>query len=228
MQCMIVFCHWVVPFPGLNDDPLHIVQRDVVLGAVVEFGAADTVVIRHCLRALDAMGAPIGSLQAAPPIDPWWHPGRAGVLKLGNKAVAAFGEIHPGVLEKLDVEGPALAFEIWIDALPAPRAKPTRAKPALEKSDLMPLSRDFAFVVDDKVAAADLVRAALGADKALISDVNLFDLYRGPGVPDGKKSLAIEVRVQPKEKTLAEEEIAALSAKIVSAVMKATGGTLRA
>jgi phenylalanyl-tRNA synthetase beta chain len=181
-----------------------------------------------CLRALEAMSAPMGSLAAAPPADPWWHPGRAGVLKLGNKTVAAFGELHPGVLAKIGVDGPALAFEIWIDALPAPRAKPTRAKPPLEKSDLMPLSRDFAFVVDEAVPAADLVRAAMGADKALIGDVNLFDLYRGAGVPEGKKSLAIEVRVQPREKTLTEDEIAGLSAKIVSAVMKATGGTLRA
>jgi phenylalanyl-tRNA synthetase beta chain len=180
------------------------------------------------LRALDAMSAPMASLQAGPPVDSWWHPGRAGVLKIGNKVVAAFGEIHPNVLSKLDVEGPALAFEIWVDALPAPRAKPTRAKPALDKSDLMPLSRDFAFVVDDKIAAADLVRAALGADKALISDVSLFDLYRGAGVPDGKKSLAIEVRLQPKEKTLTDDEIAAVSAKIVASVVKATGGTLRA
>jgi phenylalanyl-tRNA synthetase beta chain len=181
-----------------------------------------------CLRALEAMSAPTASLQSAPGVDPWWHPGRAGVLRLGNKIVAAFGELHPGVLEKLAVEGPALGFEIWIDALPAPRAKATRAKAPLEKVDLMPLSRDFAFLVDEAAPAADLVRAALGADKTLIADVSLFDLYRGPGVPDGKKSLAIEVRLQPREKTLTDDEIAAVSARIVSAVMKATGAVLRA
>jgi phenylalanyl-tRNA synthetase beta chain len=181
---------------------------------------------QDCLRVLEAMSAPLASLQAGPPVDGWWHPGRAGALKLGAKVVAAFGELHPNTLAQLDVEGPALAFEIWIDALPAPRAR--RAKPPLELSALMPLSRDFAFVVDDKIAAGDLVRAAIGADKQLIADVSLFDLYRGPGVPDGKKSLAIEVRLQPREKTLTEDEIAAVSAKIVNAVAKATGGTLRA
>jgi phenylalanyl-tRNA synthetase beta chain len=92
----------------------------------------------------------------------------------------------------------------------------------------MPLSRDFAFVVDEAVAAADLVRAAAGADKALIADVSLFDIYRGAGVPEGKKSLAIEVIVQPKEKTLAEADIEALSQRIVAAAAKATGAVLRA
>ncbi len=183
---------------------------------------------RDCLAVLEAIGAPVASLQAAPPADGWWHPGRAGVLKIGNKIVAAFGELHPSTLAALDVQGPALAFEIWTDVLPAPRAKGTRAKPALALSDLMPLSRDFAFVVDDGVAAADLVRAAAGADKALIADVSLFDIYRGHGVPEGKKSLAIEVLVQPKDKTLTEPEIEALSQRIVAAAAKATGAALRA
>ena len=138
-----------------------------------------------------------------------------------------FGEIHPRVLAALDVEAPMLAFEIFIDAVPAPRTKATRAKPPLEKLDLMPLSRDFAFVVDDALPAADLVRAAYGADKALISDVALFDVYRGERMPTGKKSLAIEVTLQPREKTLTDADIEAASAKIVSAVMKATGASLR-
>jgi phenylalanyl-tRNA synthetase beta chain len=193
-------------------------------------GAAPDVfdIKRDCLAALEAIGAPIASLQSGVAGDAWWHPGRAGVLKIGAKPVAAFGEIHPRVLEALGVSGPALAFEIWTDALPTPRAKGTRAKPALSLSDLMPLSRDFAFVVDEAVAAADLVRAAAGADKALIADVSLFDIYRGAGVPEGKKSLAIEVTVQPKEKTLAEAEIEALSQRIVAAAAKATGAVLRA
>jgi phenylalanyl-tRNA synthetase beta chain len=138
-----------------------------------------------------------------------------------------FGELHPKVLAGLDVEGPAFAFEIDLDALPTPKAKAGRAKPPLEKLDLMPLSRDFAFIVQEKVAAGDLVKAAFGADKQLVADIALFDVYRGPGVPEGKKSLAIEVVLQPKEKTLGEAEIEAASAKIVSAVMKATGGVLR-
>ncbi len=182
---------------------------------------------RDCLLALAAMGAPVASLQTGPASAPWQHPGRGGALKIGNRVVATFGDVHPCILAGLDVDGPALAFEIFVDLLPPPRAKATREKPALEKLDLMPLTRDFAFVVDDAVAAADLVRAAYGADKQLIADVALFDVYRGQGVGDGKKSLAIEVTLQPREKTLADADIEAVSAKIVGAVVKATGGVLR-
>ncbi len=182
---------------------------------------------RDCLMALEAIGAPVVALQTASEIPPHWRPGRAGSLRLGAKTLAIFGEIHPRVLKTLDVEAPALAFEIFLDAIPAPRVKGGRAKPPLEKLDLMPLTRDFAFVVDDAVAAADLVRAAFGADKALIADVSLFDVYRGERMAAGKKSLAIEVTLQPREKTLTDAEIEAVSTKIVSAVMKATGGVLR-
>ena len=164
---------------------------------------------------------------AAPAAQAFLHPGRSGVLKLGAKPVAWFGELHPRALAALDVEGPLFAFEVYVDALPTPRAKATRARPPLERAALMPLSRDFAFVVDEGAAAADLVRAAYGADKALISDVALFDVYRGPGVPDGKKSIALEVSLQPREKTLTDAEIEATSAKIVAAVGKATGAVLR-
>lgn len=183
---------------------------------------------RDCLLALEAMGAPVGSLQTGGAEAVWQHPGRGGSLKLGNKVIAVFGDVHPRILNGLDVEGPALAFEIRVDAIPAPRAKQTHAKPALEKLDLMPLTRDFAFVVEEKVAAADLVRAAFGADKALVADVTLFDVYRGKGVDNGKKSLAIEVTLQPREKTLGDGEIEDVSKKIVAAVAKATGGALRA
>ncbi|WP_395645116.1 phenylalanine--tRNA ligase subunit beta [Terricaulis sp.] len=182
---------------------------------------------RDVLMVLEAIGAPVASLQTSGDTPAWWRPGRSGALRLGNKTLAVFGEIHPRTLAALDVEAPALAFEIFVDALPAPRAKAGRAKPPLEKLDLMPLSRDFAFVVDDAVSAADVVRAALGADKALISDVALFDVYRGERMQPGKKSLAIEVTLQPRDKTLTDGDIEAVSAKIVSGVMKATGGTLR-
>lgn len=183
---------------------------------------------RDCLMALEAMGAPTASLQTGPADAPWQHPGRGGALKLGNKVIARFGDVHPRILNALDVEGPALAFEIMVDQIPAPRAKQTHAKPALEKLDLMPFTRDFAFVVEEKVAAADLVRAAYGADKQLVTDVALFDVYRGKGVDEGKKSLAIEVTLQPREKTLEAAEIEDISKKIVAAVAKATGGSLRA
>jgi phenylalanyl-tRNA synthetase beta chain len=191
-------------------------------GAVDLFGLK-----RDCLMALQAVGAPIASLQSAKADVAWLHPGRGGALRLGPKTVAVFGEVHPRVLAALDVEAPALAFEIDLNAIPAPRAKAGRARPPFEKLDLMPLSRDFAFLVDETTAAADLVGAALKADKTLIADVTLFDVYRGAGVPAGKKSLAIEVLVQPREKTLTEAEIEAVSAKIVAAAAKAVGGVLR-
>jgi phenylalanyl-tRNA synthetase beta chain len=181
---------------------------------------------RDVLMILEAIGAPVASLQTFTDAPAHWRPGRTGVLKLGPKVIAYYGEIHPRALKAIGVEAPALAFEIFLDAIPAPRVK-GRTKPPLEKLDLQPLTRDFAFIVDDGVGAQDVVRAAIGADKALITDVNLFDVYRGERMQPGKKSLAIEVTLQPKEKTLTDAEIEAASAKIVSAVMKATGGTLR-
>ncbi|MES1156250.1 MAG: phenylalanine--tRNA ligase subunit beta [Alphaproteobacteria bacterium] len=181
---------------------------------------------RDVLAVLEAVGAPISGLQTTENVPAHWRPGRAGALVLGNKPVAYFGEIHPRVLAALDVEAPALAFEILLDALPPPRAK-GRSKPPLEKLDLMPLTRDFAFIVDDRVKAADLVRAAYGAEKPLIADVALFDVYRGERMAAGKKSLAIEVTLQPREKTLTDAEIEAVGVKIIGAVAKATGGTLR-
>jgi len=182
---------------------------------------------RDVLTVLEAIGAPVASLQTATDAPAHWRPGRTGVLKLGPKVIAYYGEIHPRALKAIDVEAPMLAFEIFLDALPAPRTKGGRAKPPLEKLDLMPLTRDFAFVVDDGVSAQDVVRAAYGADKQLITDVSLFDVYRGDRMQPGKKSLAIEVTLQPREKTMTDAEIEAASAKIVSSVVKATGGTLR-
>lgn len=182
---------------------------------------------RDLMIVLEALGAPVASLQSASDAPAHWRPGRTGALKLGPKVIAYYGEIHPRALKAIGVEAPALAFEIFLDALPAPRAKGSRAKPPLEKLELQPLTRDFAFVVDDGVTAQDVVRAAYGADKALIADVALFDVYRGERMSAGKKSLAIEVTLQPREKTLTDAEIEAASAKIVTAVVKATGGTLR-
>jgi len=181
---------------------------------------------RDCLAVLEAVGAPVSALQSVLAETSWLHPGRGGALKIGPKLVAVFGELHPKTLVALDVSGPALAFEIDLDAIPSPRAK-GRARPVFEKRDLMPLSRDFAFVVDEGKAAADLVSAALRADKTLITDVTLFDVYRGPGVPEGKKSLAIEVTLQPTDKTLTDAEIEAVSAKVIAAANKAVGGVLR-
>ncbi len=178
--------------------------------------------------ALEAMGAPVANLQVSAETSSYWHPGRSGALRLGPKnLLAEFGEIHPGILAKLGVDGPLLGFEVWPEAIPASRAKGGRSKGAMDKSDLLPLARDFAFVVDAALPAETLVRAAKGADKALIADVNLFDVYAGKGVEDGKKSLAIEVIIQPREATLTDAQIETLSKTIITKVEKATGGVLR-
>jgi phenylalanyl-tRNA synthetase beta chain len=137
-----------------------------------------------------------------------------------------FGEFHPDLLAKLGADAPLAGFELYLDALPPAKRKGT-ARPALDASDLQPVRRDFAFLLDRDVEAGDVVRAAAGADRALIADIGVFDVFTGQGVPEGKKSLAIEVTLQPRDKTLTDAEIEAVAAKIVAAVQKATGGELR-
>jgi len=180
------------------------------------------------LALLEDIGAP--TLQVAQgSASSWWHPGRSARLQLGPKAIIAeFGAIHPGVLKAMDVDGPVLGFEIWLEAIPEPKRKSAiKTRPALTLSPLMPLSRDFAFVVPADKAAADLVRAIQGADKALISSARVFDVYTGAGVPQGSKSLAVEVSIQPVDHTLTEAEIDALSGRIIAAAEKAVEAKLR-
>jgi phenylalanyl-tRNA synthetase beta chain len=178
---------------------------------------------------LDQLGAPVGSLQVAQgAAASWWHPGRSARLQLGAKAVLAeFGALHPAALAALDAEGPIYGFEIWLEAVPEPKRKAIKTRAALALSPLMPLRRDFAFVVGANVAAADLVRAVQTADKTLIDRVWVFDVYAGAGVPEGSKSLALEVTLQPTDHTLTEPEIEALSSRIVAAAEKAVGAKLR-
>ena len=178
--------------------------------------------------ALDALGIDIDKAQMVAEPAPWSHPGRGGRIQLGPKLVLGrFGELHPALLADFDLDGPVAAFEIDLDALPEPRRKATRARPALTLSPFQPVKRDFAFVLDAGVEAAGLLRAAKGADKALISEVSIFDVFAGAHVGEGRKSVAIEVTLQPKDRTLTDEEIEAVSGRIVAAVEKATGGTLR-
>lgn len=179
------------------------------------------------LAAIAAAGGNPDSFQVVAEAPAWYHPGRSGTLKLGNKPVAYFGELHPGSLGALDVKGPVVAFELFLEALPPQKAKATKAKPALKLSPFQPLERDFAFVLDAMVSADQVVRAARNADKALVADIAVFDLYEGPHVGEGKKSIAITATLQPTEKTLTDEEIEAVAKKIVDAVVKATGGVLR-
>jgi len=176
------------------------------------------------LAALEAaMGSPMfAPIKASAPA--WYHPGRSGTLALGPKVLAVFGELHPKIIAAFDLTGPVAAFELILDAIPDSKAKKT----SFSASPYQAVERDFAFVVDAKVAADDLVKAAKGAERTLIEAVSIFDVYEGKGVPEGKKSLAISVRLQPKDKTLTDAEIETVAQKIVAAVAKATGGTLRA
>jgi phenylalanyl-tRNA synthetase beta chain len=177
---------------------------------------------------LDVLGLDIDKLQLVAEPASWSHPGRGGRLQLGPKTpIAWFGELHPSLLAAFDLSGPAVAFELDLGVVPEPRRKPTRAKPALVLADLMPVSRDFAFVLDRDVAAASVIRAARNADKGLITNVEVFDLFEGAALGEGKKSMAIAVTLQPQEKTLTDEEIEKVAAGIVAAVTKATGGVLR-
>jgi phenylalanyl-tRNA synthetase beta chain len=177
---------------------------------------------------LDALGHDIDKLQLVAEAPAWAHPGRGGRLQLGpSNVIGWFGELHPAWAGELDVSGPVAAFELDLDAIPEPRRKATKGKGALKLSDLMPVERDFAFVLDRTVAAATLLKAARNADKALISDVGIFDLFEGGSLGEAKKSVALRVTLQPTDKTLTDEEIEKVSAAIVASVGKATGGTLR-
>ncbi len=203
--------HWA----GTGDDALFALKADL-------------------MTLLEQIGAPVAAMQLSQGHNrDWWHPGRAARLQLGPKTVVAeFGAVHPRVLKALDADGPQdasmLAFEIVLDAAPEPKARTgaTKARGPADLPNLMPLTRDFAFVVENGRAAGDLVRAVAGADKALIAEVRVFDVYRGPGVPDGSKSIALEVVVQPREATLTDADIEALSARIVAAADK-QGARLR-
>jgi phenylalanyl-tRNA synthetase beta chain len=177
------------------------------------------------LAALSAMGAPAENIQATADPPGWFHPGRGGTLRLGPTVLGAFGELHPAVLEAFDVRPPIAGFEVFLDAVPAPRA--ARTKPPLRLSVFQPIERDFAFVVDRDLSAEALLRAARGVDRKLVSEIRLFDIYEGTGLPEGKKSLAITVVLQPQERTLTDAEIEGFSKRLIAQVEKATGGKLR-
>ncbi|MDE2065532.1 MAG: phenylalanine--tRNA ligase subunit beta, partial [Bradyrhizobium sp.] len=177
---------------------------------------------------LAAAGAPMQALQVVPGGAAWLHPGRSGSIQIGPQNVLGhFGELHPRALEKLGADGPIVGFEVILDRIPEAKARPTRAKPALKLSLLQPVTRDFAFIVDRTVKAGDILRAAQSVDRKLVTGVTVFDVYEGKGIEDGKKSVAIAVTIQPREKTMTDQEIDAVAAKIVAEVNKKTGGVLR-
>ncbi len=181
------------------------------------------------IAVLEACGVPMGNVQFEAGGPSWYHPGRSGTIKLGPKIVLGhFGEFHPKVLEALDVSGALCGFEVTIDAMPEPKKKATRTKPALELSPFQAVKRDFAFVVDRSVEAGAILKAALSADRKLVTGVNVFDIFEGASVGEGKKSVAIEVVIQPAERTLTDEDFEVLTGKIIANVTKNTGGVLRA
>src|SRR5262252_4917250 len=181
------------------------------------------------LAVLATAGAPMKALQIVSGGPAWFHPGRSGTIQIGPQNILGhFGELHPKALEALDAEGPVVAFEVLLERIPEPKAKATRTKPMLELSPFQPVERDFAFVVDRTVKAADVMRTAQSVDRKLITNVNVFDVYEGTGIDPGKKSIAIAVTLQPREKTMTDEEIEAVAGKIVAEVSKRTGGVLRA
>jgi len=179
------------------------------------------------LAALAAAGAPTGNLQVTRDAPGWYHPGRSASLRLGKNVLGYFGELHPATVEAMEATGPVAAFEVFLDAVPPARRKGA-AKPLLDLPALQPVHRDFAFIVDEAVEAAEVLRAVRNADQKLITDAALFDVYQGKGMEEGRKSLGVMVTLQPREATLTDEQIDAVAGAIVAAVEKRTGGGLRA
>jgi phenylalanyl-tRNA synthetase beta chain len=180
------------------------------------------------IAVLEACGAPVDRLMIERDAPNWYHPGRSGVIKLGPKLVlGSFGELHPSALELLDVSGPVCGFEVFVDAIPEGKRKPTRTKPRLDLSQFQALRRDFAFVVDRAVPAGEIMKAALAADRKLVSAANVFDLFEGASLGENKKSVAIEVAIQPVDKTLTDDDLETLTKAIIANVTKQTGGVLR-
>jgi phenylalanyl-tRNA synthetase beta chain len=211
-------------------------QANVAAGLRTGAGARSWTKSAHAVDAFDAKADMLAAVEGAmgsPMTAPvkagaasWYHPGRSGTLALGPKILGRFGELHPSILEAFDIRGPASAFEVFLDAIPEPKSK-GKSRAAFAPSPYPAVERDFAFVVDAKVAADDVLKAAKSVDRALIERIDVFDLYEGKGVPEGKKSLAISVRLAPKDRTLTDTEIEAVAKGIVAAVIKATGGILR-
>ncbi|MFP6736831.1 MAG: phenylalanine--tRNA ligase subunit beta [Rhodospirillales bacterium] len=222
-------------FAGENPDDQSINAAGVRAGNAVPRGwsmpmrAADAFDAKaDVLDVLGQIGAPVASMQVVAEAPDWYHPGRSGQVRLGPKTVlACFGEVHPRILKAMDVAGPMAAFEIHLEAVPMPKTDRGPARPALDLSPFQPVSRDFAFIVDAAIEAGTLVRAARSADRKLITDVSVFDVFTGGALGADQKSIAIAVTLQPTQATLTDAEIEAVSDKIVANVAKQTGGALR-
>lgn len=179
------------------------------------------------LAVLEATGAPVKTIQATRDAPEWYHPGRSGVLRLGANVMACFGEIHPAILEDMGIREKVCGFEVFLDQIPQPKKKQGTARSLLTLSPLQPVQRDFAFIVDKQTEADSLVRAAVSADKNLVSHVEIFDVYEGKGVEDGKKSIALNVILQPQDNTLTDSELETITNKIIDTITSKTGGQIR-
>ena len=188
-------------------------------GKASQFDAFDAKA--EALALLEAAGAPVDNLMVMGEAGDQFHPGQSATLRLGPKNVLArFGALHPNTLKAFDVDGPVVAVEIFLDAIPAKKGEGTFARPSYTPPALQAITRDFAFLVPADLATADLVRAVKGADKQTIVSARVFDVFAGQGVPEGKKSVAVEIVLQPGEKSFTDEEIKAISDKVVAAAAK--------
>ena len=195
-------------------------------GKAVAFDVYDAQALAR--QALSATGFDARQAQITADASGWYHPGQSGVLRLGPAvALAEFGLLHPRVLRDLDLDGPVVAVELFLDAVPRPKAQTARARAPYAPPALQPLVRDFAFVIKQDASVSRLVRAVAGADKSLIQDVSVFDVYTGTGLADDEQSIAVEVVLQPVKASLTEEDLAAFTAKVIAAAQKAVGGRLR-
>ncbi len=179
------------------------------------------------LAAIAAAKGPIEAPQITTDAPAYYHPGRSGVIRLGKNVLAYFGELHPAVLKALDIKSNVVAFEVFLDNIPLPRDAKSKAKKKLELSQLQTVDKDLAFVVARNVSSISIVAAAKNADRNNITDVRVFDVYEGDNLPEDKKSVAISVTFQPKEKTYTDAELEALMNKVILEVGKKTGATLR-
>jgi phenylalanyl-tRNA synthetase beta chain len=222
-------------FAGVKPDEQSMVACGIRSGSNADRHWADATSARSvdvydakadAMAALEAVGAPAGNAQISADAPEYYHPGRSGVLRLGKNVLATFGEIHPAILEEMDVKFPVVGFEVMLGNIPQAKQKGTE-KPMLSLETLQPLSKDFAFIVDEDVLAADVLRAATAADKKLITGASVFDIYQGKGVEPGKKSVALSVSIQPKGESLTDKDLEALMNAVSESVLEKCGGVLR-
>lgn len=231
----VALCEVGPVFEGVKPEEQRIVAAGLRAGANADRHWADNNATRgvdvfdakaDALAALEACGAPASNAQISRDAADYYHPGRSGVLRLGKNILAQFGEIHPAILEEFDVKGPMVGFEIFLENIPEAKSKGTE-KPYLTLEPLQAVSKDFAFIVDDGVNAHDLLKVAMSADKKLITDAAVFDVYKGAGVEDGKKSIALSITIQPKGETLTDKDLETLMQSVIDLVAQKTGGVLR-